>query len=167
MTIASSPAAETTGSRRLGWALVALQFALFGAVAIGAVVTGVGPGLPKNTPAGLVLVGVGAAILLASARHLGAALTANPVPNQTGLVAHGLYRWARHPIYTGVMTACLGVAVSAGTILAYAAVAALVVLLEVKTHLEERWLAQTYPGYAEYAAVTGKYVPGVGRRRRP
>jgi protein-S-isoprenylcysteine O-methyltransferase Ste14 len=153
-------------SRRLGWALVSIQFVLFVAVAAGALATGVGPRLPRSTPVGLVFVALGAALLLAAARHLGGALTANPVPNQSGLVAHGLYRWVRHPIYTGVFLACLGVSVGAGTVLAYVAVVCLVGLFEVKTRLEERWLAASYPGYADYAANTGKYVPRIGNRRR-
>lgn len=165
MTSSPPPIPTREGSRLLGWVLVGIQFALFCAVAAGALATGVGPSLPRSTIAGLTLTALGAIVLLAAARHLGAALTPNPVPNRAGLVAHGLYRWVRHPIYTGVLLACLGVAVAAGTVLAYAAVVALLVLFEVKTRLEERWLTRTYPGYAEYAAVTGKFVPGLGKRR--
>ncbi len=127
--------------------------------------TGIGPRLPRSLPGGLVLVVAGAAGLLAAGRHLGHALTSNPVPNRAGLVAHGVYRWVRHPIYASLLLALLGVAVSAGRVLSYVAVAVLVVFFELKSRWEERMLVATYPGYAEYAARTGKFLPGIARLR--
>ena len=44
-------------------------------------------------------------------------------------------------------------------------VVTLAVFFEAKTRLEERFLIDAYDGYASYAARTGKFVPGVGRRR--
>lgn len=163
---ARAPRSPRKSDTTLGWTLVGLQFALFVCVAAGALATHVGPRLPRSLPVGIALVIAGAIGLLAAAHHLGRALTPIPVPNETGLVAHGAYRWVRHPIYTFVLVVCLGVAVSAGTVLAVVGVAALIVLFEVKTRMEERMLVATYPGYAEYAARTGKFLPGIGRRRR-
>lgn len=155
------------GSRRviLAWGLVALQGVLLLGIAAGALATGVGPRLPFSLAGGLALVGLGVVVLLWAARNLGPALTPLPLPNGAGLAAHGAYRRMRHPIYTGVLLACLGVAVGAGTVLAYGGALALVALFEIKTRLEETWLIATYEGYAAYAASTGKYVPGLGRRR--
>lgn len=149
----------------LGWSLVAIQGFLFLAVIAGSLASGLGPPLPHSLPAGLFLVAAGSVGLVASARHLGQALTPIPLPNGTGLVAHGAYRWVRHPIYTFVVTVCLGVAVAAGTVFAYVAVFALAGFFEVKSRVEEGFLIASYEGYAEYAARTGKFVPGVGKRR--
>jgi protein-S-isoprenylcysteine O-methyltransferase Ste14 len=152
---------------KLGWTLVTVQGILFLCVAAGALATGIGPRLPHSTVAGWVLVGVGAVGLVVAGRHLGDALAVNPVPNHTGMVAQGAYRWVRHPIYTCVLVICLGVAIAAGTVLAYVAVAALALFLGTKTAVEERMLVATYPGYAEYAARTGKFIPGIAALRHP
>jgi len=156
-------------SRRvaLSWALVALQGFLFLSVVAGAFATGIGPSLPSSLVAGLGFVVLGAGVLVWAARDLGRALTPLPLPNGAGLVAHGAYRAVRHPIYTGVLLACLGVAVGAGTILSYVACAVLLAFFDGKTRLEESWLVGMYPGYAEYAARTGKFVPGIATRRLP
>jgi protein-S-isoprenylcysteine O-methyltransferase Ste14 len=148
----------------ISWGLVGIQAFLFLCVLAGALATGVGPRLPSSLLAGNLIVVVGLVVLVWAARNLGSALTPLPLPNGAGLTAHGAYRWIRHPIYTGVMLACLGAAIGAGTVLAYAATLAVAVFFEAKSRLEERWLVGAYDGYAAYAARTGKFVPGIGRR---
>ena len=111
------------------------------------------------------MVVLGGAGVIWTGRDLGRALTPNPVPNGEGLVARGLYRVARHPMYSCLVLICLGVAVGSGALWCYFAVVALAVFFGVKARFEERYLLGAYPGYAEYAARTGKFVPGVGRRR--
>src|SRR5665647_312776 len=101
----------------ISWGLVALQGLLFLCVGAGALATSVGPRLSSSLWAGIGAVALGAAVLLWAARNLGSGLTPLPLPNGAGLTAHGAYRWVRHPIYTGVMLACLGVAIGAGTVL--------------------------------------------------
>ncbi len=149
----------------VSWGLVVFQGILFLGVGAGALATGVGPRLPASLWGGIGVVALGVAVLLWAASNLGSALTPLPLPNGAGLTAHGAYRWARHPIYSGVILACLGAAIGAGTVLAYAATLAVAVFFEVKTRLEERWLVGAYDGYAAYAARTGKFVPGIGQRR--
>ncbi len=112
-------------SRRvaLSWALVALQVVLFLAVVGGALATRVGPRIPSSWPGASILIALGAALLFWASANLGRALTPLPLPNGAGLTARGAYRWIRHPIYTAVLLTCLGIAVGAGTTLAYVAVA--------------------------------------------
>lgn len=149
----------------MGGSLVALQGFIFVAVVAGALVKGVGPRLASSNMSGYTVAALGVVGLVASGRHLGRALTSYPMPNGSGLVAHGLYRWVRHPIYTSILITYVGVAIAAGTMLTYIAITAQIVVFEVKTRLEERWLAEMYEGYEEYAARTGKYVPGLGKRK--
>ena len=152
-----------SSGRRAGWGLVVVQGLLFLAVALGALLPG-----PSVTPlllVGLGFVLVGAVGVVQSARDLGQALTPNPVPNGAGLAARGLYRWVRHPMYSSLVLIGLGVAISTGAVFCYVAVAALAVFFDVKTRAEERRLVVVYDGYAEYAARTGKFVPGVARLR--
>jgi protein-S-isoprenylcysteine O-methyltransferase Ste14 len=66
-------------------------------------------------------------------------------------VQQGPYSVVRHPVYSG------GILVFAGISLALspwslAGTAALAVLWGLKARVEERFLAATYPGYADYAA---------------
>ncbi len=150
----------------ISWGLVAVQAILFLLVVAGAFATGVGPRIPSSLVAGAAIVVLGSVVLVWAARDLGAALTPLPLPNGAGLTAHGVYRFVRHPIYTGVVLACLGVAAGSGTVLAYAAVVAVAVFFEGKTRLEERWLVGAYDGYVNYAERTGKFLPGIGKRRR-
>jgi protein-S-isoprenylcysteine O-methyltransferase Ste14 len=149
----------------ISWGLVGIQAFLFLCVLAGALATGVGPRLPSSLLAGNLVVVIGLVVLVWAARNLGSALTPLPLPNGAGLTAHGAYRWMRHPIYTGVILACLGAAIGSGTVLAYAATLVVAVFFEAKTRLEERWLVGAYDGYAAYAARTGKFVPGIGARK--
>lgn len=149
----------------ISWGLVGIQAFLFLCVLAGALATGVGPRLPSSLLAGNLVVVIGLVVLVWAARNLGSALTPLLLPNGAGLTAHGAYRWMRHPIYTGVMLACLGAAIGSGTVLAYAATIVVAVFFEAKTRLEERWLVGAYDGYAAYAARTGKFVPGIGARK--
>ncbi|WP_062076545.1 methyltransferase family protein [Demequina globuliformis] len=146
------------------WVMVAVQGLAFLAVAVTAVAP-VGPQLWSSLGLALAMIVAGAVGVVWTGRSLGGSLTPSPVPNGVGLVARGLYRWVRHPMYTALILMCAGVAVSAGRVLCWASVFALVVFFEVKTRVEERYLVRAYEGYDAYAARTGKFLPGLGRRR--
>ena len=150
-------------ARARGRIFVAVQGLLFLAVAVLALVPG--PTLFSSLVLGLALVVLGGVGVIWTGRDLGRALTPNPVPNGEGLVARGLYRVARHPMYSCLVLICLGVAVGSGALWCFVAVLALAVFFGVKARFEERYLLGAYPGYAEYAARTGRFVPIVGRLR--
>lgn len=104
--------------------------------------------------AGLVLVGVGLV-------NLGRSLTALPTPVERGeLKTGGLYRFVRHPVYTGNMAFALGIALRSGSLAVVGAGVGLTVWLAVKARWEERRLQARYPGYAAYAARTPRFIPG-------
>lgn len=146
-----------------GWILVGIQGLLFAAIAFWPAAWS--PAIAAYTWPALGLLAVGAAGGVASALHLGRALTPHPQPNGAGLVARGIYRWARHPMYTALIIICAGVALGRGVIVSWALVAALMVFFDIKARFEERYLLGVYDGYAEYAARTGKFLPGVAPRR--
>ena len=155
-------AAHRNRSLALGWFLVAAQAVLFVAVALWP--SSWGPTAPHAREWGGILFLVGGVGALLSALFLGRALTPIPQPNGTGLKARGVYRWVRHPMYTSVLVACVGIAVSRGSTVVWLLVLILALFFEVKTRLEERFLIEEYDGYASYAARTGKFIPGLGRR---
>jgi protein-S-isoprenylcysteine O-methyltransferase Ste14 len=151
------------GSQALGWLLVGIQAVLLIAVALWP--SSWGPGVSAAREVGGVLFFLGGVGIIGAALYLGRALTPIPQPNGAGLRARGVYRWVRHPMYSSVLVLCVGVAAARGSVVVWAFVAALAVLFEGKTRLEERFLIAAYDGYASYASGTGKFVPGLGRRR--
>lgn len=148
------------------WIMVAIQALLFALVAVAALTPPLGGRhLWSSLAAGLSLVILGAAGVVISGRDLGRALTPLPIPNGEGLAARGLYRWARHPMYSSLIVICVGIAVASGTPQSWIAAAALAGFFAVKARMEERYLVGTYAGYAGYAARVGRFVPGLGRLR--
>lgn len=143
--------------------MVATQGLLFLLVAATAFLPG--PTLFESLVVGLALVLVGAFVVIWTGRSLGSSLTPMPEPNGAGLVGSGLYRWVRHPMYSGLVVICLGVAVGAGVLWCYVAVVLLAAFFRVKARVEERYLVGAYPGYAEYGARVGRFVPFIGRLR--
>jgi protein-S-isoprenylcysteine O-methyltransferase Ste14 len=145
------------------WALVGVQGVLFAMVVIAALAPALGPALWAPLPLALALIVAGSIGVIASARDLGSALTPLPIPNGKGMAAKGLYHWARHPMYSSLVVICLGVAVGAGKVQTYVVVVLLAAFFMLKARTEERYLLTAYEGYPHYAAVTGRFVPGIGR----
>lgn len=110
---------------------------------------------------------LGLAVMVIGATGLGRGLTATPLPNaHAQLRTGGLYRYARHPIYSGLLLMMASITVAAGSGLRLLTLAALVLLLNVKARWEETRLAQRFEGYADYAAHTPRFVP-LRLRRSP
>lgn len=85
-----------------------------------------------------------------------------PTPRAGGtLVAHGPYRWVRHPMYSAVIAFALACAWCAASPGAWLAFGALVAVLFTKAAYEERWMLQAHPGYAAYRKRTRRFLPGL------
>lgn len=168
MSIVALPrTAPTSGSVTIARALVAAQAVLLTGLAV----------LPKRRDwpvltvvrlgGGLALV-AGAGIAAVGASGLGRGLTALPLPNEHAqLRTGGLYRWVRHPVYTGVLLAAGGKTATSGSRWTLAAFAALVLLLTGKARFEERHLIARFPGYSAYADRTPRFFPGRRNRSTP
>ena len=103
---------------------------------------------------------VGIVVLVVGLANLGRSLTPLPSPVPHGeLRTNGLFRLVRHPIYSGIIALTVGAAVRSGSLTVVAATAALVAWFMLKARWEEDKLRSTYPGYAEYAARTPRFVP--------
>lgn len=111
---------------------------------------------------GVLVTGLGAAIIVWGFISLGDALTPFPRPlDDTVLHRQGAFRLMRHPIYSGVILASLGWSgwwLSATGLLP---VLLLAVFFDRKAAYEETWLRKKYPGYADYARRVKKFIPGV------
>jgi protein-S-isoprenylcysteine O-methyltransferase Ste14 len=143
--------------RAVGWAAVAAQFALLGGLLLAAGAAPRSPGWLWWT--GSALLAGGLVVVAVGALQLGRSLTPTPVPNGAGLRTAGLYRWVRHPIYTGVLLAALGVALRSFSVWTAVCWTALLALLTAKARWEERLLAEVFWDYPGYAARTGRFLP--------
>jgi protein-S-isoprenylcysteine O-methyltransferase Ste14 len=91
-------------------------------------------------------------------RNWGMPMTVKEEPE---LVTSGPYRLVRHPIYTGILTAVLGTALSVN-LLALAVAAALTVFFLYSATVEERNLGAIFPrAYPAYRARTKMLIPFV------
>jgi len=154
------PASGDLGTARL---LVAGQFVLIGILVL----------LPGRqdwpVPAALkvacsIATIIGLAVMVIGATGLGRGLTATPLPNaHAKLRTGGLYRYARHPIYSGLLLTMASITVASGSVSRLLTLGVLVLLLTVKARWEETRLMRRIEGYADYAARTPRFVPRLRR----
>jgi protein-S-isoprenylcysteine O-methyltransferase Ste14 len=103
---------------------------------------------------------IGLAVMVIGATGLGRGLTATPLPNaHARLRTGGLYRFVRHPIYSGLLLTMASITVASGSGFRLLALGVLVMLLTVKARWEETRLTQRFEGYPDYAARTPRFLP--------
>ena len=117
---------------------------------------------PALLVAGDVVAVIGCVWLLASVLVLGRCF--GVLPEARGLVMRGPYRFVRHPVYLGEITAVAGLFLAAPSARNLAVVAVLVVAQIVRSRMEERALKDAFPDYASYAERTGRLLPTLGKR---
>jgi protein-S-isoprenylcysteine O-methyltransferase Ste14 len=78
----------------------------------------------------------------------------------TQLRTGGLYRFVRHPIYSGLL-----LTMASGSGFRLPTLGLLVLLLILKARWEETRLTQRFEGYGNYASRTPRFVPVRLRRR--
>lgn len=113
--------------------------------------------------AGLLAALLGLVLVLVAQAQMGASWRIGIDDQPTGLVARGVYRWVRHPIYTGLLAMLVGVVAltpSAWTVMGAGWIASLVAL---QARLEDTHLLRQHGGaWLTWASHTGRLVPGVG-----
>jgi len=112
---------------------------------------------------GVALYAVGLATAIAGRMQLGrnwVDFEDYTVLKNQSLVAEGVYRYVRHPIYTGDIFLLLGLELALNSWLVLA-VAVLFVVVYRQAAAEEKVLAATIPGYDEYCSRTKRFIPYV------
>lgn len=159
------------GRRGEGW--IGIQVALELAVLVGAPFTTIPA--PDGMRlvllgVGLVLVGGGIVLFMAGAAELGRGFSVYATPTaRATLTVSGPYRWMRHPICTAQVVLLTGWSVLSVSPAGLLGTVVVVAYLErFKLVVEEAWLRDRYPGYAEYeVAVPHRMLPFGGRFRAP
>ncbi len=118
------------------------------------------PFAPQRQAIGAILVVGGGAFFLAALLRLGSALTPLPYPKEgASLVQTGPFSLVRHPIYSGGLIRVLRDCADGLRVAHVRLLAALFVLLDIKSRREERWLSQKFPDYAAYQRRVRKLIP--------
>jgi Putative protein-S-isoprenylcysteine methyltransferase len=138
-----------------GWALVGAQFGLLAALVILPAGELWSRGLVSLIAGGVLLAGGFGVAALAGLR-LGPSLTPLPIPKEDGeLITAGVYRYVRHPMYTGVLMAGAGLVVAQASLAHLVGWVLLWGVLTLKALGEERMLTEKYDDYAEYSKKLG------------
>ena len=116
---------------------------------------------PVGAWLGVVLTAGGVAVAFWARWHLGANWSGVVTLKQGHeLIRTGPYRTIRHPIYTGILLALLGTAITFGEVRALLAVALVWSSFYVKARREELFLSQEFgPRFAEHKQNTGMFLP--------
>jgi protein-S-isoprenylcysteine O-methyltransferase Ste14 len=120
-----------------------------------------GPAVKYLRPMGLAIYTIGLLTAITARTQLGqnwSDIEKSFVKDDHALVAHGLYRYIRHPIYTGDLLLLFGLELALQS-WAVAGVAAVAIYVRQQAVREERNLRQTLPGYTQYCRITGRFVP--------
>ncbi|MBH2010253.1 MAG: isoprenylcysteine carboxylmethyltransferase family protein [Xanthomonadaceae bacterium] len=144
----------------LGQSCVALQFGLLSALAV-VCMPEASHTLPGTVTWLLWLASVGLGLWTLSVNRPGN-FNIRPEPRASGhLVQNGPYRWVRHPMYGSVLLLAAGASVWLGSVIGWGLLLALLGVLMVKAHLEEKWLLQRYTEYGEYRKCTWRLLPWI------
>ena len=77
------------------------------------------------------------------------------------LVETGVYKYLRHPIYTGIIFCVIGLFLRQPSIAVAFATAIVIIFLFFKARFEEKLLLAVYPDYAAYRSRTWGLFPGL------
>ncbi len=111
--------------------------------------------------AGLSLYTLGCAVAIIARIQLGrnwSDIEKSYVKEGHAVVAHGLYKYVRHPIYAGDLLLLVGLELALNSWLV-AALIPLAIYVRQQAIREERKLLQTLPGYDRYFAGTARFFP--------
>ena len=139
---------------------VSIQFFLFGLYAFDF--------LPKmEYPKPIAIIGVlmailGFVIMAIALFELKTNLTVFPTPKTNSeLITFGMYKFSRHPIYSGILLFVYGYAIFSFSLYKLLISSLLFVLLYFKTNYEESQLERKFPDYSNYKMKVGRFFPKI------
>jgi len=107
-------------------------------------------------------------VIVVAQSQMGAAWRVGVDPRErTTLATHGVFGVVRNPIFTAVMIATAGLALTVPNPVSIAAVVCVLLGLEIQVRwIEEPYLSRIHgTSYRSYARSVGRFLPGIGRLR--
>lgn len=115
-----------------------------------------------HLPAALgILSGIGVGMWALSANRPGNFNLRPAVKKDAQFITSGPYAHVRHPMYSALLLFGIGLVLLYGDWIKALCWIALLVVLNAKARIEENAMALRFPGYRDYAAMTGKFLPRV------
>ncbi len=113
--------------------------------------------------AGIILFSLGLAMSVTGRFQLGrnwSDLEDAQVLERHDLVTHGIYRYVRHPIYSGDLMLLVGLELALNSWLVFLTIIPLVVVVR-NVQREEAQLSDAFSGYASYTRQSKRFIPFV------
>ncbi len=105
---------------------------------------------------------LGVVVLILAMLQLNKNLSPFPSPKTNSeLVKSGLYKYVRHPIYTGILISSFSFAMATESGFRILISILLYILFIVKSEYEERLLTKRYMEYELYKKTTGRFFPKI------
>jgi protein-S-isoprenylcysteine O-methyltransferase Ste14 len=119
------------------------------------------PGTPVSLWVGVLVTALGVGISIWARVSLGANWSGTvTLKKDHELIRKGLYRWIRHPIYTGLLAGFVGTELIEGHAPGLLGFALLWLSFYIKARREENFLRQEFgEGFEEHARQTGMFLP--------
>ncbi len=112
------------------------------------------------TYTGTIILFTGVFLILAAVIQLNKNISALPTPVKNAeLITNGIFKFIRHPIYTGIFLSGLGFGLFMEDIGKLFISVLLLWFFDVKANYEEEKLKEKFPAYIEYQSRTGKFTP--------
>jgi len=104
--------------------------------------------------------GVGLVITIVALLQLNKNLSPFPTPkSNSALIKNGLYKYIRHPIYTGLLLMFFGYAVYSESFYRLVVASLLLILFHIKSRYEEQKLKEHFVEYEAYQTNSGRFFP--------
>ncbi|MEP2937211.1 MAG: isoprenylcysteine carboxylmethyltransferase family protein [Gilvibacter sp.] len=109
---------------------------------------------------GLVLLAGGIIVILFGILNLNENLSPFPSPKENAeLIQNGIYKYIRHPIYSGILLAMTGFALFNSSLEKIVITVLMAVVFYYKSDYEEKLLIKKYAPYEQYRKLTGRFFP--------
>jgi len=111
---------------------------------------------------GLAVAIIGLIISLLAVLQLNKNLSPFPTPKENAiLLENGLYKFVRHPIYSGLLLLFYGYGIYVDSIYKLLISSLLLLLFYFKTNYEELQLVKKFPDYSNYKQKVGRFSPKI------
>lgn len=109
---------------------------------------------------GLLFTAIGLVVTLMAILQLSTNLSPFPTPKTNSeLIQHGLYKYIRHPIYTGILFLGFGIALYLNSTFKLLLTSLLWILFYFKSVYEEKQLQKKFSQYKDYKKTAGRFFP--------